>query len=70
MDGKERRGTRNISNPNDEATYKQVAYIGRLIVERAYPQGLTKGEAADLIDEILNGEGADMIAAAIIGQKE
>lgn len=58
--------TKQIANPNEPASYKQVGYIGRLLMEKAYPQGLTKGEASDLIEELREGEGAAYVAAKLI----
>ncbi len=55
-----------IADPDSPASYKQVAYIGRLLMERAFPAGLTKGEASDLIEEIREGEGASYVAAKLI----
>lgn len=51
-----------IKDRSAQASYKQVAYLGKLMTEEAMGRPLTKGEASDLIELFQAG---DWYASAI-----
>lgn len=58
-----------VASPNEPITYKQRAFIGTLVIEKATGKKIpeiNRLEASNLISEMINGEGMSVLAAKLI----